>query len=433
MNSKHDIDNLFRVKLQGQEIQGAYSDGAWKGANALLNKHYKALFFKKVAFIGIPLLVGITAISLFLIEENKESRLTTEAVASSSPKSTNIQPFIEETNAEFTKKKTAVKVQSNATTSSTEITEASSAIVSSTALNASVTSIVPSSSYNSGNQLEPIAVAARTSNNLSVNTPAISSIKTSNSTVKAVENKLQESLRNEELQSMPVFSIGGMANNSIAANIPLRSSPTHESLMQKLRKIELGFTAGTLVSNGLKNVNQKRESPSIGVFVGLTAAYHINARLFVSSGVIVHERSKLASKQLEQTSPAGTVYSLAQNLTYVDIPLQIGYNIGARHSVLFGMTFSPLVGYVPSTEVNNVDNSSSETTRGKSFDRDGFANFDVAGALGYRFQLTHKLDLTADLRYGLFDLTDNQYFNTGLVDDRNHQFRVGINYRFINR
>ena len=417
MNSKHDIDNLFRVKLQGQEIQGAYSDGAWKGANALLNKHYKALFFKKVAFIGIPLLVGITAISLFLIEENKESRLTTEAVASSSPKSTNIQPFIEETNAEFTKKKTAVKVQSNATTSSTEITEASSAIVSSTALNASVTSIVPSSSYNSGNQLEPIAVAARTSN----------------STVKAVENKLQESLRNEELQSMPVFSIGGMANNSIAANIPLRSSPTHESLMQKLRKIELGFTAGTLVSNGLKNVNQKRESPSIGVFVGLTAAYHINARLFVSSGVIVHERSKLASKQLEQTSPAGAVYSLAQNLTYVDIPLQIGYNIGARHSVLFGMTFSPLVGYVPSTEVNNVDNSSSETTRAKSFDRDGFANFDVAGALGYRFQLTHKLDLTSDLRYGLFDVTDNQYFNTGLVDDRNHQFRVGINYRFINR
>ena len=433
MNSKHDIDNLFKEKLHGQEIQGAYSDGAWKGANTLLNKYYRALFFKKVAFIGIPLLVGITAMSLFLMDGNKESRLTPETVASSSPKSTHIQPFIEEANTEFTKKTTAVKVQSIATPSSIEKTDASSVIVSSAALNASVTNNAPSSSYHSGNQLEPIAVAAHTSNNLSVNVPASSSIKTSHFTVKEVENTLQENLRNEEMQWMPVFSIGGMANKSITANIPLRSSPTHESLMQKLRKIELGFTAGTLVSNGLKNVNQKRESPSIGAFVGLTAAYHLNARLFVSSGVIVHERSKLASKQLEQTSPAGTVYSLAQNLTYVDIPLQIGYNIGARHSVLFGMTFSPLVGYVPSTEVNNVDNSSSETTRGKSFDRDGFANFDVAGALGYRFQLTHKLDLTADLRYGLFDLTDNQYFNTGLVDDRNHQFRVGINYRFINR
>lgn len=433
MNSKHDIDNLFKEKLNGQAIQGAYSNSAWKGANSLLNKYYRVLFFKKIALIGIPLLVGITAMSFFLIEGNKETRHTIEAIANSSPKSTNIQPFIEEMNHEFTKKKTAVKTQSIATPSSIEKTEARSTIVSSAALNESAIAHVSSSSNNSRNQIEPIAVASRTSNNPSVNTPGNSSIKTSNFTVKRVENKLQESLRKEELQWMPVFSIGGMANNSIAANIPLRSSPIHEGLIQKLKKIELGFTAGTLVSNGLKNVNQKRESPSIGAFVGLTAAYHINARLFVSSGVIVHERSKLASKQLEQTSPAGAVYSLAQNLTYVDIPLQIGYSIGARHSVLFGMIFSPLVGYVPSTEVNNVDNSRSKTTRGKSFDRDGFANFDIAGALGYRFQLTHKLDLTTDLRFGLFDVTDNQYFNTGLVDDRNHQLRVGVNYRFINR
>jgi len=102
--------------------------------------------------------------------------------------------------------------------------------------------------------------------------------------------------------------------------------------------------------------------------------------------------------------------------------------------LLFGMTFSPLIGYVPSTETSNVnDNSSPTITREKNLIRDGFADFDVAGALSYRYQLTQRIDLTADVRFGLFDLTDNQYFNTGLVDDRNHQLRIGLNYRFINR
>ena len=148
-------------------------------------------------------------------------------------------------------------------------------------------------------------------------------------------------------------------------------------------------------------------------------------------------RSALASRRTESIALVGFVYSTAKNFVYADIPLRIGYNFGARHSLGFGLIFSPLVGYATYTEATNIIEDPNEEnptiTRNGTIARDGFANFDVAGSLNYNFQLTQRLDFTADVRFGLFDVTDNQYFGTAIIDDRNHQLRIGLNYRFINR
>jgi hypothetical protein len=147
-------------------------------------------------------------------------------------------------------------------------------------------------------------------------------------------------------------------------------------------------------------------------------------------------RNKLSSLVITGQSGSTLYANEADRLIYLDLPLQVGYQLGARHSLAFGMAFSPLVGYQKTDIVQKEDNLSritEERTRNDGLQRNGFANFDVAPLLTYRLQVTRQLDVMAEMRYGLFDVTDNAYFNTDLVDDRNHQLRLGLSYSLTRR
>ena len=436
MENQHDIDKLFKDALNGANSSQAYSESAWKGANTLLNRHYRAVLFKKIAWIGIPVIVGATALTLFVAQNEDHSRTSVydimEISASSKAKPLSTSDVVavdtSENSIAYESKDLINHSSSIASKESVNeniaLTEETSSVDGSRLNNLStnISSVIPSKK----NTIKVSSFAAQNTTSASVTAPLKTAEKTQESTV--------ELSLNDNMEWMPTFKIGRLNDTDHSSSVLSRSQPIREELMKRLRRVELGVNAGGLIASGMQNTNSKSESPSIGIFAGITGAYHVNARLFISTGIILHERSKLASAQLVQNNASGTVHSNAEHLTYMDIPLQIGYNMGARHSLLFGMTFSPLIGYVPSTETSNVnDNSSPTITREKNLIRDGFADFDVAGALSYRYQLTQRIDLTADVRFGLFDLTDNQYFNTRLVDDRNHQLRIGLNYRFINR
>lgn len=435
MGQEQNIDNLFKDALHGATSTEAYSESAWKGANALLNKHYRILLFKKLALIALPIVIAAVSISFYLLESDVESQKdqSIETAHTISPLKTESQQSIIEEDIKAVNTSEAMEEIANLSSPSLTKEEIRSNAENPVSKNEreeaapAHTLNFTEAPHSSENDVQLAAASTTTKNaQADLTSPSILAAET------AAKNVIARA--SNSLDWMPTFKVGRLAHKDFAGSVPARSKPSHEDLMQTLRRIELGFSAGGLVTNGFQNVAQKNPGLALGMYAGLTVSYHVNARLFVSTGLIFHERSRLSSRTFVENTPAGSVYSNAQHLTYIDIPIQIGYNAGARHSMVFGMSFSPLIGYLPSTEVQSESqNTEPVITRENGLQREGFANFDVAGALGYRYQLTRRLDLSVDLRFGLFDVTDNQYFNTGLVDDRNHQLRIGVNYRIINR
>jgi hypothetical protein len=439
MEKQDNIDKLFKDALHGDSSSQAYSESSWKGANALLNRHYRAILLKKVLWISIPVVVGVTALTLFILQdENNAHNSANVAVEVLSTNDT--QPSSATEKALSNTQEASFAAESEASDNKAALMDLEE----------------PASKYNALNEEISVANTApsnnEASNSISAASPAKkSTIKTHTSAIQSGSisaTSLANNAENnrtlapsfdvdENMEWMPTFNIGRLNDIDRTSSVLSRNKPAREALMQKLRRIELGITAGGLVANGFRNTNSSAENPTIGWFGGLTAKFHINARLYAESGFVLNGRSALASRRTESIALLGFIYSSAKNLVYADIPLRVGYNFGARHAVGFGMIFSPLVGYAPYTEATNIIEDPNEEnptiTRNGAIARDGFANFDVAGSLNYNFQLTQRIDFTADARFGLFDITDNQYFGTAIIDDRNHQLRIGFNYRFINR
>lgn len=439
MENQHDIDKLFKDALHGSASSQAYSESAWKGANTLLNRHYRAILLKKIAWISIPVIVGAASLTLFVAQDENDANTATNAIIE-----TNISPESQPSNA--SDKIISVKREASTAGESQEIVNHAASIDSeeSVSENNEITKEVSAAiDAHSDNDVSNIISPTNPEKKSTIKAPSFAIQTASAPTAysldkaeKAQTNALELAL-NDNMEWMPTFKVGRLNDLDLASAVLSRNKPAREALMQKLRRIELGITAGGLVANGFQNTNASAENPTIGWFGGLTAKLHINARLYTESGVIFNGRSALASRRTESIALVGFIYSTSKNLVYADIPLRVGYNFGARHSVGFGMIFSPLVGYTPYTEETNIIEDPNEEnptiTRNGTIARDGFANFDVAGSLNYNFQLTQRLDFTADARFGLFDVTDNQYFGTAIIDDRNHQLRIGLNYRFINR
>jgi len=168
----------------------------------------------------------------------------------------------------------------------------------------------------------------------------------------------------------------------------------------------------------------------IGSYASLEARYNFNDRLFASTGVIYNQREAVI-QQFSVITPNQKLQSRA--VGYLDIPILFGYRFGARHSVSFGMAFSPLVRMKNEDVGFGIPWNIETVVVNDNGPRAGFANFDVAGLIGYRLQLTQRWFANAQLRYGLFDITDDSFFASGDVNHHNHQFRVGLSYRFLNR
>lgn len=438
--SEHErIDELIRQKLSGTEA-GGYSDAAWSGASGLLDNHFRMLLLKKALFIAVPViaLLGITWFALPdtstvtdapSVHEVVNAEGSTPSPSSSHSRSsdkayesletkTSASPALETAQGiTLISKATASNAQDLKESKSTKVSD----------LEASLGSAIGSDdSKQEVQRLSNDALAAIESET-SVQVPdmKVSDNRAPESSASAF-NSTQSAL-NTVLSEMPTFEVGRLGAGD-ASSILSREKLKKDMLERSSPVFEI--TAGFGLLGAAVLYAPSPQPLDIGSYASLAASYNFNDRLFASTGVIYNQREAII-QNFSVITPDQKLQSRA--VGYLDIPIMFGYRFGARHSVSFGMAFSPLVrmknedvGFGIPWEIETV-------VVNENGPRAGFANFDVAGLIGYRMQLTQRWFANAQMRYGLFDITDDSFFASGDVNHHNHQLRVGLSYRFVNR
>ncbi len=464
MSDFNNIDDLFKGKLQGREA--AYSAAAWKGAEGLLTKHYKALLIKKILLITIPTLIagtiGLAVLFNSTAETSQNLNQDNTVVGTSAIDQTESEGSVIE-NASME----PATLTSNETSITSETIGAGLPSVSSSSDDATSAQQTPSTDngiVEVENEIADATDLTTDAQNTIIETPedniqesttdpnvplppgfadllnemaldeASSSDVGSAATLDNVPTMPIEEANallntvNSEMGMMPGFDVSQISNWSTGLADENRAS---EKLMSKIRKIELMASGGGLIASGMRGNGWQDEKASLGWHAGITVQYFIKEKWFAQTGATIHQRSAISPRRVEWPPfyILPTDVNAPINLRYIDIPLQMGYRLGGRHEVAFGLAFAPLLSYTRTTNVLPTQDVAKYSKDGTS--REGFANFDVAALLNYKYQVTERIDLKVEGRFGAFDITDNAYFGTDIVDDRNHQVRLGVSYRII--
>lgn len=446
MSKQNQIDDLFREKLSGVQA-GGYSDAAWGNAKALLDGHFRFLLFKKLLLFTLPVaaLFGIAWFSLpgdldkhsvrpipseVAISDSVQERTKTHTAfgdvfgpsVGETPWTTT-NAYHEIVNAPSTR----VEALSNAQSSPTSSVERSDSDRPSKTSSQAIASIASKNSNNPSSGMLASASTTQLEQGTHQPEPMVgpsTSARRQYSAAYAMESETRSA--QTSLDEMPTFAIGNLGAGEIS-NILSREKLRKEApdLGAPVAELTAGF--GYLVGQSLASLPSRMIG---GGFISLQGRFNFNERFFASSGMIYSRREAVIG-DFSVVTPTQKLQS--RSVGYLDIPLTVGYRFGARHSLSFGMAFSPLL---------NVD--SEDVGSGSPWDdeivvtdeigpRSGFASFDVAGLLGYRFQLSSRWFADAQLRYGLFDLTDDAFFLNDGSKHHNHQMRVGLSYRLLNR
>lgn len=465
MQDFNDIDDLFRKKLAAREV--AYSASAWSDAEKLLNRHYKFLFLKKLLFALVPAAIVSAAGVIYLVnsepqalQTSKEQAIpqvetpapeprpeaeTTVVMATPGTINSSRQHGIDESSldeavsdnfvsaSKRTAERPAIPVVNTSTASrlmartkaqqilSTGTDEHGKEANTTAAIAGHDVSSTPVTEAGGDKPAAPEASLNHAGETAAFTAPAATTA-TGNAfyTAEAAE---AESF----MYGMPKFMISKIGAGNITA-LSDAERKAGEPLVNKLQKLEVAMEGGALVARGLLNAAPRRDRPSVGVYAALSAQYHVNQTFFIATGAGVFTRGSLAG---EQPLPGanGTIIMDPVSLVYLNVPLKLGYRISARHSLAFGMQFSQLLTGISRKETMTNEAATSEWVTDKA----GFHGSDVAGLLSYRVSLTEKLDGSAEFQYGLFDITDNQFFRSGDISDRNTLLRLGVSYNIFTR
>lgn len=223
--------------------------------------------------------------------------------------------------------------------------------------------------------------------------------------------------------------------------VALEQQETKKPLKDRLnwlRHLSIGITSGANFSQGFINTGNSRAGFSSAPSGGLRVAYQLNEQVDIESGLVYSYRSGLNSKTTTLTSRDisnnTTRYSTntALNLHYIDWPVHLTYKYG-KHSFIVGMHYAHLIntrtGIVDTKEENG--NTTIEKSSKQWSKNDGrFSSFDLAGIIGYEYSITDRIKICGRYNYGLFDVTDDNSFGNS-VRDKNNQFRIMLDYRFM--
>lgn len=413
MSQENNIDKHFSEALKDRVASG-YAESAWLGAEALLNAHYRKLFWRKM-FLGI----GAVALLLGVVGWWFAPNLILNNIEIDGPQN---EPEISVTNISM--QPTAASENDN---DNSNVTDSSVVVYHSIQVENDANGGDNSESDDVDNDIR-IAISNENTAEIFSDRSNLTGLPQNHETSRP---KLEFG-ETAELDKMPIFKVGVL---SIGAKptIENRTFSDREPLMKHLRKLHLAARVGGLFAFGFQNVMPSRDPLTLGWFAGLEANFHINARWYIQAGITASSRGSLATTKTQPVAPGLVQENIAQRLIYADIPVGFGYRFGARHAISFAMSICPLIGYSQSEETFVVGENRPVSSNFTTMNRAGFAGFDMAGTLSYALQLNSRFDALAEMRYGLFDLTDNALFGTELVDDRNHQLRLGLRYRLINR
>lgn len=444
---KH-IDDLFSNALKGRVASGD-ANAAWPGARTLIDQHYRKLaFYRWIAAISATLIIAIGSAAYLLTynaqtvnaekqavstwHESSAASNVTQKRYSNTHIQNNIQTIDVSRPDETAHQSTLT--QSEAFEALPDRKQKESRLHSTLSVTKGVDDMTPSKAAASNAIATDIAGPALATK-ITINDPSSDFQKATNRafTENKEASKPSSSLSKENMIKMPPFEVGalGLSTNGLTQRDPLK----REALMQSLRKFELLIEGAILGASSFENTgNPGASATAFGWLGGLSIQYHFHAKLYARTGALMHTRNQLNSEQVVAQSFTEEISTEPIRITYIDIPFEVGYR-SKRHSFHFGLLFSPLINAKTAIWLTplNTDTEQAAALLETEQRRDGFAGFDVAGSAGYCFQVSQRLYATGSIRYGLFDLTDNAYFATDLIDDRNHQLRLGLSYRILHR
>ncbi len=434
MAEGNNIDDLFRQKLASREV--AYSEAGWAGAEQLLDKHYKWLFWKKLGLFLLPV-AAVTGSLFFLlpaeteiVDTNKEVKVesqthllpsatparTVESTESSESEVIASQPAAIGVSSSVQADESVESVsapldQANADVaeSTTRTPESKDGLVESDPQTIGLKKTQRSQPSSSAPQTDAATLAKAASSSAKTNQELFAS---KNSTIPPVISNRRD------MQRMPWSSITNLAG---AQNDILDRAGSVDLREHKRKILVVEAHGGLLFSSRLSNSGSQSWETPLGAYAGANVQWFFQPRVSLGMGTTVHSRSGLNSS----ISQEGNAVENSLAATYADITLDLRVNVIKRHTLGFGIAFAPLIQVYKESETANGSD--------RSFGRDGFASLDAGGMLYYQFRLSQRLNLDASARIGLFDLTDDDYFGTESVDDRNHQFRLGLSYRLLQR
>lgn len=205
-----------------------------------------------------------------------------------------------------------------------------------------------------------------------------------------------------------------------------------------LRHISFGFMGGANLSEGFLNNGTSRALVSVTPAGGMRLGYLLNDQVDIETGIYYDFRGSLNSRisYLTSTDMGANVnyFSSTRSLSlhYLDFPVHFTYKYG-KHSVVLGMHYANLIAMRNET-INTREENGTVTTESttKQWNRnDGrFSSFDLAAILGYEYAVYDRLKVCSRFNYGLFDVTDDNSFGNS-VRDKNIQFRIMVDYRFV--
>ncbi len=205
-----------------------------------------------------------------------------------------------------------------------------------------------------------------------------------------------------------------------------------------LRHFSFGVSGGANFSRGFVNTGSSGASVSVNPTGGVRLACQLNEQVDIETGLLYDYRSSLNSRITVLTSkdPGTNTSHFSTNSTlslhYLDLPVHLTYKYG-KHSFVVGMQYARLIN-THSEIINSIDNNgvtSIEQSYKQWNKNDGrFSSFDLAAILGYEYEITSRIKILGRYNYGLFDVTDDNSFNNS-VRDKNHQFKIMVDYRFV--
>lgn len=473
MGEVNNIDDLFKAKLGARQVP--YSPAAWSGAEAMLNQHYKWLLVKKAAVILTPLLVGATALGIFVLAPQSDETFEFNALQNGIHQS-GIQPYLsldtsatsnaafvaDDGNDRHTKKETRENTndawaQAGATNNASSESAYTPSIVGQHARPASVNDGVDKTMVNAtstdktvqsyGNNRQssmdekPIANESpqdRASASIALPPdlagmlddlmlePTAESVQATPVEHNSVSTEFAKLRLGNTLDKMPLGATSlGMAGTSHTLHTS-SERPTAPSF----NKVQLFAQFGLLAGRGFHDLDGNRQSPALGAWAQLDGKYHLNQSVYLNAAAGWFSRGSLAASKPFQGNDGTTIEVLPRQANYLHFLLGTGYRITARHSIGIGMAVSPMVGVWSQKRVTDADGATSNTS---VIDNTGMANLDAAFSINHQFSLAERLDLSTALQFGLFDQTNNNTFGTGAISDYNTLLKIGLSYRFTNR
>ena len=419
MSSKSNIDKLFKDGL-GNPSPHSFNEDAWNNMNSMLNERDKFSWMSlgKLASAALflsTLFIGSTIPDAQLIAS---SETTTQSNAVSS-----IRPFAKNSTTLESNSSSLFGSKDNASF----FTSADSDISGNKIPENGESNKTLIAMYGRNNSIAPIA--SKASNNV------VSSLAKQETSYDGLVSKKQA--ENPSLNS-DISTISKITPSSLEAfNVEFPEygfDPVDASTMPKNYIRSLSVFGGITLENGLGSASQLSTNNLLytaGFYYNIEATPNIS----VSTGLGYRTKSgkgiELSRTQTEYGfGKSQTTETLALNrLHYIDLPIEVRYDIKGQHSVFGGASISYLAGVksaIAKTHDESFQSSISSVENTWNY-KDGLNKWDAGVRVGYDYNLGQNLSIGGMVQYGLMDITSNETFD---VQDNSNNLEVRVTLKY---